>query len=137
MGDSVKGAIPVDERGLSPFRAAAEAGDFERAIRALSPDVVFRSPALHRPIEGRDAVAPLLRIVGAVVKEHLQYVWQVREGDREVLSFRTRVDDREVEGVDILRYGPDGLVAELTVMMRPYGGLMAVGAAVAAHAAKS
>ena len=56
----------------------------------------------------------------------LEYQWQVRDGDREVLCFKTMVDDREVEGVDLLRYGDDGLVAELVAMMRPLSGVTAV-----------
>jgi hypothetical protein len=64
--------------------------------------------------------------VGEVIAAELEYLWQVREGDREVLCFRTLVDGREVEGVDLLRYDDDGLVAELVVMMRPLSGLTAV-----------
>jgi hypothetical protein len=43
-----------------------------------------------------------------------------------VLCFTTRVGDRDVEGVDLLRYDEQGLVAELVVMMRPASALAAV-----------
>jgi hypothetical protein len=40
--------------------------------------------------------------------------------------FSARVGDRELEGIDYLRHGPDGLVTELTVMVRPYSAATAL-----------
>lgn len=133
--------IPVDSEGRSPFRAAVETKDFGRVLETLAPDVSFRSPAVFAAYAGAETVGALLRVVGTVLARELVYEWQVREGDREVLCFRTRVDGREVEGVDLLRYDESGRVAELVVMMRPLSGLLAVrdgiGAALAAAADSS
>ncbi|MGP0053885.1 MAG: nuclear transport factor 2 family protein [Solirubrobacteraceae bacterium] len=118
--------IPVDGAGRSPFRAAVESKDFSRVEAALAADVHFRSPVVFAPYDGRDRVAALLRIVGEVLAPQLVYQWQVREADREVLCFTSRVGDRDVEGVDLLRYDGHGLVAELVVMMRPASALAAV-----------
>jgi hypothetical protein len=130
--------IPVDERGHSRFRAAVESKDIQRARSALAADIVFRSPAVFKPYEGRDAVMALLGVVGTLLLPELEYKWQVQEGDREVLCFASKVGGREVEGVDLLQYGEDGLVHELVVMMRPLSGLIAMrdamGAALAAAA---
>ena len=49
----------------SSFRAAVEAKDLDAMRSALHPGVVFRSPVVYRPYEGRDAVMVLL---GAVVQ---------------------------------------------------------------------
>jgi hypothetical protein len=118
--------IPVDAEGRSPFRAAVESKDFGSILDALAPDVQFRSPAVFAPYAGRETVGALLRVVGVVIAEELVYRWQVRDGDREILCFTTRVGGREVEGVDLLRYDDAGRVAELVVMMRPLTGLTAV-----------
>jgi hypothetical protein len=118
--------IPIDETGRSPFRAAVESKDFSRLVDTLAPTVVFRSPVVFGPYEGRDSVGALLRIVGEVLAPQLTYRWQVHEGDREVLCFTSRIGDREVEGVDLLRYDDEGRVAELVVMMRPLSGLHAL-----------
>jgi hypothetical protein len=126
--------IAIDAANRSPFRAAVESKDFSAVETTLAPDVHFRSPAVFKPYVGRDAVAALLRVVGEVLAPELEYIWQVREGDREVLCFRTHVNGREVEGVDLLRYD-DGLVAELVVMMRPLSGLTAVRDAIGAKLA--
>jgi SnoaL-like domain len=124
--------IPIDGQGRSPFRAAVESKDFAQVEATLAPAVKFRSPAVFAPYEGRDSVMALLRVVGEVLSPALSYQWQVREGDREVLCFTSRVGDREVEGVDLLRYDEHGQVTELVVMMRPASALMAVRDAVAA-----
>jgi hypothetical protein len=116
----------------SAFRAAVESKDFGALEATLSPDVLFRSPVVFSPYEGREAVAGLLRVVGQVLAPRLTYQWQVREGDREVLCFKSVLGDREVEGVDLIRYGEDGLVAELVVMMRPASALAAMRDAVGA-----
>ena len=118
--------ITLDEQGRSPFRAAVESKDFSRVAATLSPDIHFRSPAVFSPYDGRDTVGGLLHVVGTVLAPALVYQWQVIEGDREVLCFKSEVEGREIEGVDLLRYGDDGLVAELVVMMRPASGLLAM-----------
>ena len=123
--------IPLDADGRSPFRAAVESKDFDRVVDTLAPSVAFRSPAVFAGYEGREVVGALLRVVGEVLTPELVYQWQVHEGDREVLCFTTRVDGRDVEGVDLLRYDEEGRVAELVVMMRPLSGLVAVRDAVA------
>jgi len=119
----------------SPFRQAVEAQDADRLTAALHPDVVFRSPAVHAPYTGRDAAMAVLRAVLAVF-EQFRYVAEVRAGADEVLRFAARVGDREVDGVDIVRYDPDGLVTELTVMIRPMSALHAVAEAVGAQLAR-
>ena len=123
--------IPTDAQGRSPFRAAVESKDFGRVVDTLAPMVKFRSPVVFRPYEGREAVAALLGVVGQVLAPQLAYQWQVHQGDREVLCFTSRVGDRDVEGVDLVRYDEEGRVAELVVMMRPLSALAALRDAVA------
>jgi hypothetical protein len=124
--------IPLDSEGRSRFRAAVETKDFGQVEAVLAPDVAFRSPVVFSPYQGRESVAALLRVVGEVLAPELVYQWQVQEGAREVLCFKSRVGKYEVEGVDLLLYDDDGQVAELVVMMRPASALAAVQQAVAA-----
>jgi hypothetical protein len=97
-------SIPTDSGGRSPFRAAVESKDFNQVEATLTPDVHFRSPVVFAPYEGRQSFGALLREVGSVLAPQLVHRWQVRECDREVLCFTSRVGDREVEGVDLPRY---------------------------------
>ena len=110
---------------MSGFRNAVEAHDIGAVESILHPDVVFHSPAVHRPYSGRPTVLVLL---GAVfdVFEDFRYVDQIGDAPAEVLRFAARVGDREIDGIDLLRYDDDGLVTDLTVFIRPYSALAAV-----------
>src|SRR3954453_1735371 len=114
------------------FRAAAEAKDFSAAQELFAEDVVFRSPVVFKPYEGRDALMVLL---GAVVRvfEGFRYVEQVETGDTAVLVFEAKVGARDVQGVDILRFGDSGQVREMLVMVRPMSGMQALAEAMQAQ----
>lgn len=107
------------------FRAAAESKDFSKLEELFSPEVEFRSPAVFKPYEGHDALKVLLGAV-AEVFEDFRYVDQVETDDTAVLVFEARVGDRELNGVDVLRFGEDGKVREMMVMIRPLSGLNAL-----------
>lgn len=110
---------------MNEFREAVESGDPARVEALLADDVVFRSPAVHRPYEGKQATAVILRAVTRVF-EDFRYT-RVVEGERDqVLVFEARVGDRQVEGADFLHLGQAGLVDDFRVMIRPLSGLQAV-----------
>ena len=108
-----------------PFARAIFAEDHEAALASLAEDVEFRSPAVHRPYHGKDQVAGILRLV-ATVFENFRYTAEWRDGRTTILFFEASVGDRELQGVDILEDGEDGLVERFTVMIRPLSALQAV-----------
>ena len=107
------------------FRPAAEAKDFSQVSELFEEDVVFKSPVVFKPYEGREALAVIL---GAVVQvfEDFRYIEQVETGDAAVLVFEANVGDKSVQGVDVLRFGESGRVRELIVMVRPMSGMHAL-----------
>ena len=109
------------------FRSAVESGDRERMLDALAPDVIFNSPVKHKPFEGREAVAVLF---GALLEtfEDFRYTDEFDDEDgSKALIFRARVGDRDLEGIDILRFDDAGRVhGDFTVMVRPLTGAMAL-----------
>jgi hypothetical protein len=107
------------------FRAAAEAKDFEAAEGLFREDVVFRSPFVYRPYPGLDALRFILTNVAEIFEDFV-YVEHVETGDTAVLMFGAKVGDRELQGVDILKFDEEGLISEMTVMVRPMSGLQAV-----------
>jgi hypothetical protein len=116
---------------ISPFRAAVEARDLDAVSAALAPDVVLHSPVTFHPYTGREAVGALLSLI-AETFEDLRYTDELHGPDGvQALVFRTRVGEREIEGLDLLRLDADGLVADLTVMLRPLSGLVALAQAIA------
>lgn len=112
------------------FRAAVESRDLGRMEAALAPDVVFRSPAVFKPHEGREAVMHLLGTVVQVF-EDFEYTDELAGEGTHALVFRARVGERMLEGLDHLTVDADGLVTELVVMVRPLSGLMALAEAMA------
>ena len=112
------------------FKQAVEARDFEAAIELLAPDVVFNSPVAHKPFEGKEATAGVLRAVFTTF-EDFEYTDELSTGNTHVLVFRARVGDKQLQGIDLLRMNDDGLIEDFTVMVRPASGLMALGEAMA------
>jgi hypothetical protein len=108
-----------------PFGLAVLGDDFDAALATLADDVVFRSPAVYKPYEGKAQVEQVLRLV-ATVFENFRYVSEWRDGRTTILLFEANVGDRELQGIDILEEDDDGLIAGFTVMIRPLSGLQAV-----------
>ena len=117
-----------------PFAVAVLADDVDAAAATLADDVVFRSPAVYKPYEGKQQVEAILRLV-ATVFENFRYTAEWRDGATTVLFFEANVGDRELQGVDILEENGDGLIERFTVMIRPLSGLQAVASAMAARIA--
>lgn len=105
---------------MHPFRAAIEAHDMNAAAALLAEDVVFSSPVVFNQYRGREAVATILHAVARVF-EDFRYVRDIgaSDGRDHALVFHARVGERELEGVDLLHQAQDGLIDELTVMVRP------------------
>jgi SnoaL-like domain len=121
---------------MHPFRSAVEQGDMDGALELFSPDVVFNSPVVFRPYQGREALGVLLRAVARVF-EDFRYEREIGgEGDVDhALVFRARVGDRELHGCDFLHTREDGLIDELTVMVRPLSAALALAEAMKAELA--
>lgn len=100
-------------------------GDRNVMAGALATDVRFWSPAVHTPYEGRESVIRVLE-AGHHVLEGLTYTETVESDGRTVLFFTAHVGNRDVEGIDALRFDEDGRVMELVVMIRPHSALTAV-----------
>ena len=117
----------TDTDPFAAFRTAVESGALTRAVSLFADDATFWSPVVHRPYVGREAIGLILDAVGRVF-EDFRYTASYASDDGSeghVLAFSTRVGDREVHGVDILR-GSGGQLTELTVMVRPYSAATAL-----------
>ena len=97
------------------FREAVQHRDLDAMAAALHPDVVFHSPAVFKPYEGREATIGLLRHVLEVF-EDFRYLDELSGDGSHGLVFAARVGD-------------------LTVMVRPLSGLIALAQAMAERVA--
>ena len=55
-----------------------------------------------------------------------RYTAQVETGDTAALAFSARAGDRELDGIDLLRFDGEGKVRELAVSVRPLSGVNAL-----------
>jgi hypothetical protein len=119
---------------MHPFRSALEARDIEGALALLAEDVVFRSPVVFKPYEGRAAVAPVLLAVSRVF-EDFRYEREIGAPDARdhALVFNARIGDRELDGCDFLHTDERGLIDDFCVMVRPLSGVLALAEAMRAE----
>ena len=111
------------------FRDAIERRDLDGMVATLADDVVLHSPVSFKPFEGREAVAQLFEILVRTF-EDFRYTDDLPGEEVHAMIFRARIGDREVEGLDLIRPGPDGRIVDFTVMVRPLTGVVALAEAV-------
>ncbi|MFF1302319.1 nuclear transport factor 2 family protein [Streptomyces sp. NPDC058307] len=119
---------------MRAYREAVEAGDLGAVEALLAEDVVFTSPVVFKPYEGKAITAAIL---GTVVKvfEDFRYVTELssEDGRDHALVFATRVGERALDGCDFIHLDDNGLIDRLTVMVRPLSGAQALAAAMGAR----
>lgn len=102
----------------------------------LAEDVVFRSPYVWRPYPGRQATWLILSTVLDVFQD-FTYHRELIDGDNWALEFSARVGDLSLKGIDLIRLDGEGRIVEFEVFVRPFNGLQALGAAMAARLASA
>jgi hypothetical protein len=99
----------------------------------LDDDVVFYSPIVYTPQEGKAVTKMYLQAAGQTLpgdgaastgselgtESRFRYTKQVLDGDTAVLEFETTVEGKYVNGVDIIRCNDAGRIVEFRVMLRP------------------
>jgi ketosteroid isomerase-like protein len=119
---------------MRAFKEAAEGGDTAALAALLADDVVFTSPVAHRPYPGKAMTAAILRGVLRVFKD-FRYEREIvsADGRDHALMFRATVAGKEMQGCDFLHLDDDGLVDQLTVMVRPLSAAAALAEAMGAQ----
>lgn len=112
--------------GCEAFRKAVETEGLDGAVSQIAEGCVLHSPVTFKPFVGREAVRGLFSILVRVF-EDFRYEGEFHAPDGSgVLHFRTRVGDRDVEGIDMLRFDADGLIEDFTVMVPPLSAVTAL-----------
>ena len=109
------------------FRRAIEAHDLDQLLAVFREDAVLHSPITFQPFEGKAAIRRLLGIIFEVFQD-FRYTDELdaADGGTRILVFRTRVRNRDAEGIDMVRFDDDGRVRDLTVMVRPRSAMEAL-----------
>jgi hypothetical protein len=119
---------------MKAFRAAIESRDLSNIADLMADDIVFRSPVAFKPYEGPAITAAIIRGVSRVFTD-FRYVQELADDDGHgsVLVFETFVDGVSTNGIDLIRTNDDGLISELTVMVRPLSAANALAQAMGAQ----
>lgn len=94
----------------------------------LAEDVVFHSPVVHTPQQGKHITTLYLTAAMQVLNApgHFRYLREVVQGDSAVLEFETRIGDVVINGVDMIRWNNDGQIIDFKVMIRPLKAVNAI-----------
>jgi hypothetical protein len=104
---------------------------FERDLEALSDilaeDIVFRSPFLWKPYQGRMAAFVILSTVIDVFQD-FAYHRELTVGDSWALEFSANLDALSLKGIDLIQFNDQDQIQEFEVFIRPANALNALGA---------
>ncbi len=117
-------------------------GELEGGFDAiLHPDVVFLSPIVFTPQEGREITKLYLTAAGGTLGgdpepersgelsgtgDTFGYTKRILQGHHAMLEFETKVEGKYVNGVDIITCDDDAKITEFKVMIRPLQAVNAV-----------
>jgi SnoaL-like domain len=108
---------------LRAWHAVVESADPALLDGLLADDVVFRSPAVFTPQQGKAVTTQYLSSAMVVLGRSLRYVSEWHDQASAVLEFEAELEGVYVQGVDMLRWNGDGKLVSFTVMVRPIRGL--------------
>ncbi len=108
---------------LSRWHAVAGSKNPALLDDLLADEVVFRSPAVFAPQEGKALTSSYLSAALKALGPSLRYVGQLHDQTSAVLEFEADLDGVYVQGVDILRWNAEEKLVSFTVMVRPLRGL--------------
>ena len=103
----------------------------------LAENVVFRSPVVHTPQEGKQITLAYLTAAGQTLGgDTFRYVRAFDCGNKAVLEFECEMDGIHVNGVDMIQWNDEGQITDFKVMVRPLKAIQTVHAAMGAMLAK-
>jgi hypothetical protein len=119
---------PAAAATLQRWHAMLAGRDLQSLPELLAPDAVFRSPMAHTPYPGAPVVSMILNTV-ITVFEDFKYHRELATADglSVVLEFSARVGDKQLKGIDLIRFNELGQIVEFEVMVRPLSGLQTLG----------
>jgi hypothetical protein len=125
---------PAVATSLATWHQMVAHKDLSALASIVHPDAVFRSPMANTPY---GPAAALVLALGTVIQvfEDFEYQRQLasEDGLNIVLEFSARVGDKNLKGIDLIRFDEQGLIREFEVMVRPLSGLQALGAEMGAR----
>jgi hypothetical protein len=126
--EAPKNIHPAVARSLDTWHHMVASRDLSNLLSIVHPDAVFRSPMANTAYTSAPALMLALSTVIRVF-EDFTYHRQLATDDglNIVLEFSARVGDKQLKGIDLVRFNEQGQITEFEVMVRPLSGLQALG----------
>ena len=115
-------------QALSTFDQAA-------ILASLSDEVTIRVAVHDEPLRGKDTASFLFGVLTQELTP-FELTEEIVEGDTGVVLFETSLRGQRAHGLNVVKYQPDGLVAELTVFFRPLAAMQLVADVIGGHMAQ-
>lgn len=119
---------PAVASALAIWHDGVARKDLSRLPEILHPDAVFRSPMAHTAYGPAPA---LVLILGTVMQVFENFTYHrefaTDDGLSIVLEFSATVGDKQLKGIDMIRFDEQGKIVDFEVMVRPFSGLQALG----------
>ena len=128
MTEALKNIHPAVARSLDTWHHMVASRDLSNLLSIVHPDAVFRSPMANTAYTSAPALMLALSTVIQVF-EDFTYHRQLATDDglNILLEFSARVGDKQLKGIDLVRFNEEGQITEFEVMVRPLSGLQALG----------
>lgn len=108
------------ETTIKRWHAVVDAKDAAGLDDLLADTVVFHSPVVHTPQEGKAITTMYLTAaLHTLNNEHFRYEREVLDGQNAVLEFTTVLDGVQLNGVDMIHCNAEGRIDDFKVMVRP------------------
>jgi hypothetical protein len=119
---------PAVAKSLAAWHKMMAEKNLSALPELVNPDAVFRSPMVFKPYVSAQAVVLILNTAFGVF-ENFTYHRELtsEDGLNVVLEFSANVGDKQLKGIDMIRFNADGEIVEFEVMIRPMSGLQALG----------
>ncbi|MAA65335.1 MAG: hypothetical protein CL581_11225 [Alteromonadaceae bacterium] len=108
------------ETTIKQWHALVDAKDPKALDDLLAENVVFHSPVVHTPQQGKAITRTyLMAALYTLNNEHFRYEREILDGHNAMLEFTTELDGIKLNGVDIIHCDAEGRIDDFKVMVRP------------------
>lgn len=119
---------PAVAATLATWHKMVASHDMADLPALLHADATFRSPMAFKPYASAKAVNLILSTVLGVFEDFVYHRELASDdGLNAVLEFSARVGDKQLKGIDLIRFDAEGRIVDFEVMIRPLSGLQALG----------
>lgn len=112
--------IDTTKNAMKRWHTMLETQDMSILSDLLAEEIIFRSPVAFQPYTGKPMVFFILSNVIQVF-ENFKYhrEFYTEDGINVVLEFSANIDEKQLKGIDMIRFDENGKIIEFEVMIRP------------------